>query len=98
MPSSSGACAGRSSAGARSWASSSDAQRGLQALLQGQGSNPPHGDKVVAKLSTVLERAGRMRTQQRHSRVKLYVLHAPEMDPVSNQARLENQILARTTC
>ena len=56
-----------------------DARRGLQALLQGQGS-APQSAKAVSDLTTLLERAERIRTQQRHSKNKLYALHAPEVE------------------
>src|SRR5882724_313759 len=57
-----------------------DARRGLQALLQGQGSAAPQRAKAVSDLTTLLERAERIRTQQRHSKDKLYALHAPEVE------------------
>jgi len=56
-----------------------DARRGLQRLLQGQGA-APQSAKAVSDLSTLLERAERIRTQQRHSKNKLYALHAPEVE------------------
>jgi IS5 family transposase len=57
-----------------------DAQRGLQALLERQGSDEPQRAKAISDLSTVLERAERIRTQQRHSKDKLYAMHAPEVE------------------
>jgi transposase, IS5 family len=57
-----------------------DARRGLQALLERQGSGEPQRDKAISDLSTVLERAERIRTQQRHSKDKLYAMHAPEVE------------------
>ena len=57
-----------------------DAQRGLEALRQGRGSTPPQSGKAISDLTTLLERAERIRTQQRHSKDKLYALHAPEVE------------------
>jgi IS5 family transposase len=56
-----------------------DAQRGLEALQQGQGSAPQSAN-AVSQLMTLLERAERIRTQQRNSKDKLYALHAPEVE------------------
>jgi IS5 family transposase len=39
--------------------------------------------KALSALLTVLERAERIRTQQRHSKDKLYALHAPEVECIS---------------
>jgi IS5 family transposase len=57
-----------------------DAQRGLEALLQGLSGTPPQSAKAILDLRTLLERAERIRTQQRHSKDKLYALHAPEVE------------------
>ena len=57
-----------------------DAQRGLEALRQGQGGVPPQSAKAIADLTAMLERAERIRTQQRNSKNKLYALHAPEVE------------------
>ena len=57
-----------------------DAQRGLEALHQGRGSMPPQSAKAISDLTTLLERAERIRTQQRNSKNKLYALHAPEVE------------------
>jgi len=57
-----------------------DARRGLQALLQGQGSALPQSARAISDLGTLLERAERIRTQQRHSKDKLYAMHAPEVE------------------
>jgi IS5 family transposase len=56
-----------------------DAQRGLEALRQGRGSAPQSAN-AVSQLMTLLERAERIRTQQRNSKNKLYALHAPEVE------------------
>lgn len=55
-----------------------DARRGLQRLVQGQGS-APQSAAAVSELNTLLERAERIRTQQHHSKNKLHALHAPEV-------------------
>ena len=44
--------------------------------LQGE----PAGATALGALKTVLERAERIRTQQRHDKNKLYALHAPEVE------------------
>lgn len=55
------------------------AQRGLQALSQGGAGQEPTA-LAVAELTKWLERAERIRTQQRHDKHKLYALHAPEVE------------------
>lgn len=40
----------------------------------------PHHPKAVSDLTMWLERAERIRTQQRHDKNKLYALHAPEVE------------------
>ena len=60
-----------------------DAQRGLQAISQASsqvmaGREPTA--LAIAELMLWLERAQRIRTQQRHSKNKLYALHAPEVE------------------
>jgi IS5 family transposase len=39
--------------------------------------------KALSDLTTLLERAERIRTQQRHTKNKLYALHAPEVECIS---------------
>jgi IS5 family transposase len=58
-----------------------DVQRKLDALLQGQGQAP--SALSITNLKTWLERAERIRTQQRHDKNKLYALHAPEVECIS---------------
>ena len=59
-----------------------DVQRGMNRILQGDGlvlaSGQPNAALVA--LGTLLERAERIRTQQRHDKNKLYALHAPEVE------------------
>ena len=59
-----------------------DVQRGVNRILQGDGlvlaSGQPNAALVA--LGTLLERAERIRTQQRHDKNKLYALHAPEVE------------------
>ena len=50
------------------------------------GSAPAHqpcSPKALSDLATLLERAERIRTQQRHTKNKLYALHAPEVECIS---------------
>lgn len=56
-----------------------NAQRGLEAISQGVAGHEPTA-LDIASLMMWLERAGRIRTQQRHSKNKLYALHAPEVE------------------
>ena len=44
-----------------------------------EASNP----KAITDLATLLERAERIRTQQRNTNNKLYALHAPEVECIS---------------
>jgi IS5 family transposase len=62
-----------------------EAQRKLDAQAQvvAAGSAPdkePAGATALGALQTLLERAERIRTQQRHDKNKLYALHAPEVE------------------
>jgi transposase, IS5 family len=61
-----------------------DVQRGLNRILQGDGSalvpGQQHSASAIAALNTLLGRAERIRTQQRHDKNKLYALHAPEVE------------------
>jgi IS5 family transposase len=43
----------------------------------------PDSALALSQLSTILERAERIRTQQRHDKGKLYALHAPEVECIS---------------
>lgn len=43
----------------------------------------PHSPLALPHLHTILERAERIRTQQRHDKAKLYALHAPEVECLS---------------
>jgi len=62
-----------------------DAQRKLDALMQGkaQGGDRAISPLSVAGLKTWLDRAERIRSQQRHDKNKLYSLHAPEVECIS---------------
>ena len=61
-----------------------DVQRGLHRILQAGSSGLAPGTQPTALALTALnlwlERAERIRTQQRHSKNKLYALHAPEVE------------------
>jgi transposase, IS5 family len=60
-----------------------DVQRGVNRILQagsvGSASSQPTA-VALAALGTLLERAERVRTQQRHDKNKLYALHASEVE------------------
>ncbi len=56
-----------------------NAQRGLESISQGVAGLEPTA-LAVTELTMWLERAERIRTQQRHSKNKLYALHAPEVE------------------
>jgi IS5 family transposase len=56
-----------------------NAQRGLESISQGVAVGEPTA-LAVTELTMWLERAERIRTQQRHSKNKLYALHAPEVE------------------
>jgi IS5 family transposase len=45
--------------------------------------NEPDSTKAISDLATLLERAERIRTQQRNTKNKLYALHAPEVECIS---------------
>jgi transposase, IS5 family len=45
--------------------------------------NKPDSPKALSDLATLLQRAERIRTQQRHDKHKLYALHAPEVECIS---------------
>jgi transposase, IS5 family len=50
------------------------------------GGAPAHeasSPKALSDLATLMERAERIRTQQRHTKNKLYALHAPEVECIS---------------
>ena len=52
-----------------------------QALACGSAhAGVPSSPKAISDLLTLLERAERIRTQQRHDKNKLYALHAPEVE------------------
>ena len=55
------------------------AQRGLKSISQGVAVHQPTALAITA-LTIWLERAERVRTQERHSKDKLYALHAPEVE------------------
>ena len=61
-----------------------DAQAQAQAQAQAAAGNPPDkapsGATALGSLQTLLERAERIRTQQRNDKNKLYALHAPEVE------------------
>ena len=56
-----------------------NAQRGLESISQGFAVHEPTA-LAITELTMWLERAERIRTQQRHSKNKLYALHAPEVE------------------
>ena len=56
-----------------------NAQRGLESISQGVAGHEPTA-LAITELMKWLERAERIRTQQRHSKNKLYALHAPEVE------------------
>ena len=56
-----------------------NAQRGLESISQGVAGHEPTA-LAIAELMLWLQRAERIRTQQRHSKNKLYALHAPEVE------------------
>ena len=62
-----------------------EVQRKLDAQVQsvavgGVPEGEPAGATALSALKTFLERAERIRTQQRHDKNKLYALHAPEVE------------------
>ena len=56
-----------------------NARRGLESISQGVAGHEPTA-LAIADLLKWLERAERIRTQERHSKNKLYALHAPEVE------------------
>jgi IS5 family transposase len=56
-----------------------NAQRGLESISQGVAKHEPTA-LAITELTMWLGRAERIRTQQRHSKNKLYALHAPEVE------------------
>src|SRR5487761_2022536 len=56
-----------------------NARRGLESISQGVAVHEPTA-LGIADLMKWLERAERIRTQERHSKNKLYALHAPEVE------------------
>ena len=55
------------------------ARRGLESISQGVAVHQPTA-LAITELTMWLERAERVRTQERHSKDKLYALHAPEVE------------------
>ena len=49
----------------------------------GAPANAPDSPKTLSDLAMWLERAERIRTQQRNTKNKLYALHAPEVECIS---------------
>ena len=49
----------------------------------GAPANEPDSPKALSDLGVWLQRAERIRTQQRNSKNKLYALHAPEVECIS---------------
>ena len=49
----------------------------------GLPANEPDSPKALSDLAMWLQRAERIRTQQRHTKNKLYALHAPEAECIS---------------
>ena len=56
-----------------------NAQRGLESISQGVAKHEPTA-LAITELTMWLGRAEQIRTQQRHSKNKLYALHAPEVE------------------
>ena len=56
-----------------------NAQRGLESISQGVAGREPTAP-AITELMLWLGRAERIRTQERHSKNKLYALHAPEVE------------------
>jgi transposase, IS5 family len=56
-----------------------NAQRGLESISQGLAGHEPTA-LAITELAMWLERAERIRTQQRYSKNKLYAMHAPEVE------------------
>jgi len=56
-----------------------DARRGLESISQGVAQHEPTA-LAISDLLMWLDRAERIRTQERHSKNKLYALHAPEVE------------------
>ena len=56
-----------------------NARRGLELIARGVAGHEPTA-LAITELTMWLERAERIRTQQRHSKNKLYALHAPEVE------------------
>jgi IS5 family transposase len=62
-----------------------EVQRKLDAFTQDPpaGGTPAANPKAISDLKVLLERAERIRTQQRNDKNKLYALHAPEVQAIS---------------
>jgi transposase, IS5 family len=56
-----------------------ETQRKLQSM-RGTATAVPESPTALSSLLTLIERAERIRTQQRHDKNKLYALHAPEVE------------------
>ena len=56
-----------------------NARRGLESISQGVAGHEPTA-LAITELMMWLDRAERIRTQERHSKNKLYALHAPEVE------------------
>lgn len=63
-----------------------NAQRGLESISQGVAKHEPTA-LALTELRMWLDRAERIRTQQRHSKNKLYALHAPEVECIGKVRR-----------
>src|SRR5450631_3662089 len=73
-----------------------EVQRKVDAQTQmlaagGTPCNESSGPKALSDLQMWLERAERIRTQQRHDKNKLYALHAPEVECISKYKSLTQQ-------
>ena len=65
-----------------------DVQRGVNRISQADGSGVDLSSASAMKALTLwLERAERIRTQQRHDKHKLYALHAPEVECIGKVRR-----------
>ncbi len=67
-----------------------EVQRKLDALTQSNGDDDDRGadpgtasGRAFSDLKMWLDRAGRIHTQNRHDKNKLYALHAPEVECIS---------------
>jgi len=63
----------------------------------GAAATEPGSPKALSDLGVWLQRAERIRTQQRNSKNKLYALHAPEVECIS-KGKARNPYEAHNSC